>query len=283
MTVNPVFINELRQSAFRRRGTLSIVVMILGAILLTTLGRLAGLRNLVVFAPVVLLPLIVPAISSGAFAKEYEQHTWTDLYLTRLTNAQVVWGKFGAYFVQVTAALLVFAPSLVLMLLHDYSQRLSELRYAVVPLDWQIAAIVTTSAFLFKLLFSALLYIALTMVCSRYSPNRRTALTWSYIALGLYSGFGVLVWTLVGQLDYQVQALEAGAQPPSGRFVAAELVQPGFMESFHLLFCAIVGIGSFVLLWTSLSEQRGYRGNGGKEDITRAWQPISQGAAGRIT
>src|SRR5947209_19547574 len=136
MTVNPVFVNELRQSAFRRRGPLIAAVLIAAGTLLALLAQLDSLHAAVVFTPVILLPLIVPAIASGAFAKEYEQQTWLDLYLTRLTNAQVVWGKFGAFALQVGVALIAFAPALVLMLLGDYSRRLSDLRFDVVPLKW---------------------------------------------------------------------------------------------------------------------------------------------------
>src|SRR5450432_698219 len=114
MVVNPVFVNELRQSAFRRQGILVAVALLVAGALFAMLAQVDSLRNIVVYAPVVLLPLIVPAIASGAFAKEYEQQTWLDLYLTRLTNAQVVWGKFGAYFVQIAVSLLAFMPSIVL-------------------------------------------------------------------------------------------------------------------------------------------------------------------------
>ncbi len=275
MAVNPVFVNELRQSAFRRRGIAIAAALILVGLLLSILAQLDSLRNLVVYAPLILLPLLVPAIASGAFAKEYEQQTWMDLYLTRLTNAQVVWGKFGAYFVQVALALCALAPSLVLILLGDYSRRLSDLRFEIVPLHWQLAAIWTTCCYMLKLFASSCLYIFLAMICSRYSPNRRTALTWSYIAMGLYSGLGVLVWTLLGSLDYQNQAGNSTAQSAALDNVPIELTVPGFMESFHILFCGIVGAGSFVLLWVSLSEQRGYRATGGAS-VTRAWQPIAK-------
>jgi ABC-type transport system involved in multi-copper enzyme maturation permease subunit len=278
MAVNPVFVNELRQSAFRRQGIVVTGTLLVAGTLFAMLAQVDSLRNVVVYAPVALLPLIVPAIASGAFAKEYEQQTWLDLTLTRLTNAQVVWGKFGAYFVQVAVALFAFFPSLLLMLLGDYSRRLSDLRFEVVPLHWQLYAVFTASTFIFKLLVSACLYVLLTMVCSRYSPNRRTAITWSYIAMALYTGFGMLVWTLLGSLDYQNQITDQSQEIKPPDFVPIELTLPGFMESFHLIFCGIVGIGSFVLLWVSLSEQRGYKGSGDTQSITRAWQPISRSA-----
>ena len=284
MTANPVFVNELRQSAFRRRGTLIMVVLVLAGILLSMLAQLGSLRNIVAYAPLALLPLIVPAIASGAFAKEYEQQTWMDLYLTRLTNAQVVWGKFGAYFVQVAIALFAVAPSLLLILLGDYSRRLSDLRFGVVPLECQLAAIWTTLCFMFKLFASSCLTIFLTMICSRYSPNRRTALTWSYIAMGLYSGLGMLIWAMLGALDYQNQVSDSQtlASARTG-YVPIELTVPGFMENFHLVFCGVVGAGSFILLWVSLSEQRGYRGSADSGPVTRAWQPIATQPSNSVT
>lgn len=266
MAINPVFLNEIRQSAFRRRGLLLTTALIAVASFLCLLAQFEGLRNLIVYAPVAFLPLIVPAIAAGAFAKEYEQQTWLDLYLTRLTNAQVVWGKFGAYFLQIAIGLVTFAPSLILMLLGDYSRKLSELHAETVPIGLQIAAVVTGFSFLVKLLLSATLYILLSMICSRYSPNRRTAITWSYIAMAVYSALGFLTWTLVGSLDYQNSPVHSDA---------IDLTPPGFMESVHLLVCGVVGVGSLVLLWISLSEQRGYRG-GAEASNTRAWQPIAR-------
>src|SRR5205823_9035706 len=95
--------------------------------------------------------------------------------------------------------------------------------YEVIPLEWQLAAVVTTSAFLLKLIVSACLYILLTMICSRYSPNRRTALTSSYIAMALYTGLGLMVWSMLGAFDYQVQLAEERAASPTSGFVPIEL------------------------------------------------------------
>ncbi len=277
MTVNPVFVNELRQSLFRRRGVHITVALVLVAMLLSALAQLESLRIAVVYAPLILLPLLVPAIASGAFAKEYEQQTWLDLYLTRLTNAQLVWGKFGAYFCQVTIALFAFAPPLLLILLGAYTRRINDLRYEFFPLEWQLAAVWTTLGYMFKLCVSGCLYIFLAMICSRYSPNRRTALTWSYIAMGLYSGLGMFVWAMVGALDYQIHANDPLAEGAArSGFVPIELAMPGFMESFHLLFCGVAGTGAFILLWVSLSEQRGYKGTAESGAVTRAWQPIAK-------
>jgi ABC-type transport system involved in multi-copper enzyme maturation permease subunit len=264
MAINPVFLNELRQSAFRRRGTVIVTTLVVVSIVLVKLAEFDPLRSVVIYAPLILLPFLVPAVASGAFAKEYEQQTWMDLYLTRLTNAQVVFGKFGAYFVQVAAALIAFMPSLLLMLLTDYSRRLSDLKFGVVPLDWQLVAVALTFAIMLKLFASACFYIMLAMVCSRYSPNRSTALTSSYITIGLYTFFAFAVLSLMNQLTDMASPM-----------APAERMLPGFMESVHFLFCSVAGFGSLLLVWVSMGEQRGYR-NSEKEQITRAWQPAAR-------
>ena len=275
MNVNPVFINELRQCAFRKHTRIIIVCWLVIAIVSCALSQVGMIASPVVYAPIVLLPLLVPAISAGAFAKEYEQQTWLDLTLTCLTNAQVVLGKFLAYLLQVSIALMALIPCLLFMLLGEYSHRMSDLTASSMPLEWQLAAVWTTLVMSAKLILSACLYILLVMVCSRYSANRRTAITWSYAAIALYSVLGWLTWTLVGSLAFSNELRDQAQADNPGQFVPIELPVPGFMESFHLIFCAVVGIGCLVLLWVSLSEQRGYRASGGDDAITRGWQPIA--------
>jgi hypothetical protein len=220
--------------------------------------------------PSIVLPLLVPSIAAGAFAKEYEQQTWQDLTLTRLTNAQVVVGKFCAYFLQVGALLLAFVPALLMMIVNDLSFIELSL-FTWMQIFWIMAV------YMFKLFLSACLYILLAMVCSRYSGTRRTALAWSYTALGLYAALGWLVWAAVGQLAYQndqmANALNYGPGRPSQ--APLDLAVSGFMEGFHLIFCTVVGIGSLVLLWVSLSEQRGYKEGRKGEEMSRAWQPLA--------
>lgn len=274
MTVNPVFINELRQCAFRKHTRIIIATWIIIALVSCFLAQFGLSASLVIYAPIVLLPLLVPAIAAGAFAKEYEQQTWLDLTLTCLTNAQVVYGKFLAYLLQVSVALMALIPCLLFILLSEYSHRMSDLTASTMPLEWQLAAVGTTVMMTAKLLLSACLYILLVMVCSRYSANRRTAIIWSYAAIALYSMLGWLTWTLVGSLAYNNE-LRDQMQDSSGQFMPIELPLPGFMESFHLIFCGVVGVGSIVLLWVSLSEQRGYRASSVDDAVTRAWQPIA--------
>ncbi|HZO89814.1 MAG TPA: ABC transporter permease subunit [Chthonomonadaceae bacterium] len=262
---NPVFLNELRQSLFRRKPLLAIGLWALVTALLIWLSQFAGLaRYPLSWIPAFALPLIVPPFAAGAFAKEYEQQTWQDLYLTRLTNAQVVIGKFCASLLLVGLAVFSCVPAMLLMLLREGS------RWAAEPGWWMITVTL-------KLLLSASLYVLLGMTCSRYSSNRRTALVWSYIALFLYGLLGAAVWATTGQEFAQNEAYATGDTEILR--TAADPIGPGFMSGLHLIFCCVVGLGTFILLWVSLSEQRGYKGDGRGAEVSRAWQPISRRSA----
>jgi len=269
MTVNPVFLNELRQSFIRRKPLHALIIWAaVTAGLVWSAQFLPSqypLSMLVLFA----VPLIVPAFAAGSFAKEYEQQTWQDLYLTRLTNLQVVLGKFGAALLLTMAAALSMAPAMVLMYFNESSS------IDITP-GWWIVAL------LFKLLLSASLYVMMAMTCSRYSPNRRTAMVWCYVALLVYATFGYLVWRTVGQeVDRNDQLLsrDYGGEVRAHSLSMDNLAAPGFMGGLHLLFCGVVGCGTVVLLWVSLSEQRGYRSKAGVED-KRVWQPTARLGAG---
>lgn len=257
MNLNPVFVNEIRQSVFRRKPLLAIVLWVGIAAFLRWMAQYvsAGPYPLS-WLPAVVLPLVAPAFTAGAFAKEYEQQTWQDLYLTRLSNAQVVLGKFGASVLLVWLVVLSFFPATMLLMFREGNA------WAVQP-GWWVVVLA------FKLFLSASLYVLLALVCSRYSRNRRTAMVWSYIALFLYAMLGSMVWAMVG---YDVsragayQNFQAGGYPA----VSQDPISPSFMEGVHLIFCGVVGIGSFILLWVSLSEQRGYKDDGSSK---QAWQP----------
>jgi hypothetical protein len=269
MAVNPVFLNELRQSVFRRKPIQGGALWAGLTGLLMWVTQFLPTKNYPISSiPAFLLPIIVPAFAAGTFAKEYEQQTWQDLYLTRLTNAQVVLGKFCASLLMVWLIVLSFLPAIMLALVS------MDKAWAYTPGWW-------TVVLAFKLLFSACLYVLIAMVCSRYSGNRRTAMVWSYIALFLYGMVGWLIWSLVGGEAERAARDEYNMQNPSyvnGRFVQPPSYQenpvaPGFMEGTHLIFCTVAGGGALFLIWVSLSEQRGYRGGAGEES-KRAWQPV---------
>jgi ABC-type transport system involved in multi-copper enzyme maturation permease subunit len=269
MTVNPVFVNELRGSFFRRRPLLAFSIWIALTAFLMWLTQLLPSNLPLSMLPLFALPLIVPAFAAGTFAKEYEQQTWQDLYLTRLSNFQVVIGKFGAALLLSSTMMLCFVPAMILMQLNEHSN------LVFTPGFWMISL-------LFKLGLSASLYVLLAMTCSRYSANRRTALVWCYVALSLYALMGFFVWQMVGQQVDQNQAyLNSVANglgnnnEPVQPVTMDNMISPGFMGGIHLLFCMVVGVGTLILMWVSLSEQRGYKGGSGDED-KRAWQPVAR-------
>ncbi len=265
MVVNPVFVNELRQSFFRRKPLLSFNIWVCATAFLMWITQLLPahypLSSFTLFA----LPLIVPAFAAGTFAKEYEQQTWQDLYLTRLSNFQVVIGKFGAALLLSMIMMLCFVPAMILMQINEHAYMIFK------PGLWMVWL-------LGKLLLSASLYVLLAMTCSRYSANRRTAMVWCYIALFLYAMAGYAIWQTVGQtMDRNDAFMNSMAGNSENRVTVGidDMVAPGFMGGIHLLFCSVVGLGTLTLMWVSLSEQRGYKGGSGVED-KRAWQPVSR-------
>jgi ABC-type transport system involved in multi-copper enzyme maturation permease subunit len=247
--INPIFVNELRQSPLRRRWVIAYVVWCLisaGLIWMTDFSEQFAYQ--LAWVPMIILPLIVPSFAAGAFAKEYEQQTWQDLYLTRLTNWQVVSGKFWAALLQVWFVMLSFAPAIVLMLGRE--------RSVGTILWWGLL-------FSLQLLLSACFYVLIAMVCSRYCATRRGALIASYISLFLYAGLNKLLWDMVGSLSVSNSMRADGSDLPLP-------FEAGIMQGFHLIFCLVIGGGSIVLLYVSMGEQRGYKSS---RDSDRSWQP----------
>lgn len=263
MNLNPVFVNEMRQSIFRRKPIMAVMVWVLAVILLQWIAQavISGPYALS-WTPILVLPLIAPLFTAGAFAKEYEQQTWQDLYLTRLSNAQVVLGKFCASALLVWLVALSFVPPTWFLLAQQ--GKLEGLHR--IGMDWWFVTAWWMIVLAFKLLLSGSLYVLLAMVCSRYSNNRRTALVWCYIALFLYALLGMIVWSSIGMQAYHSEMILNGGPGNS----LDDALAPSFMQGVHLIFCSVVGVGSLVLLWVSLSEQRGYKDS---EEPKRAWQP----------
>ena len=260
MILNPVFVNELRQSLFRRKPVRATLIWAIVTLVMAYITQIVPPSLALTWIPMIGLPLIVPAFSSGAFAKEYEQQTWQDIYLTRLTNAQVVTGKFAVALLMVMLAILSFLPA-ILLVMGEHGQL-----WGLMP-GWAMVGLI------FKLFVSASLYILLGMVCSRYSTNRRTALAWTYFAFFLYAVMNYFVWSQGGALVENMEMQETNGA--SGRYQDNPLGS-GFMEGIHFIFCTVVGIGCMVLLWVSMSEQRGYKSS--KEMADRAWQPVGRRA-----
>jgi hypothetical protein len=265
MIVNPVFVNELRQSFFRRNPLLGFSIWVALTAFLMWVTQLLPTHLPLSMLPLFALPLIVPAFAASTFAKEYEQQTWQDLFLTRLSNFQVVIGKFGAALLLSMTMMLCFVPAMILMQINEHATM------TFAPGWWMVSL-------LCKLVLSASLYVLLAMTCSRYSANRRTALVWCYVALSLYALVGFFVWQMVGQqVDRNADYLNSSSSSYNGVRAESmdEMIAPGFMGGIHLVFCCVVGLGTLILMWVSLSEQRGYKG-GTDDENKRAWQPAAR-------
>ncbi len=260
MELNPVFINELRQSPFRRKPALTIVLWGVAAFFLMWMARSIEAPTSMFWIPILALPFLVPSFAAGAFAKEYEQQTWQDLFLTNLTNFQVVMGKFWAAMLQTAFPLLALVPALGLILARAVTQSVQGTGGSVSPGDEVVSMgydglpmiALFMTLFAVKLVFLSGLYVLIGMVCSRYSTSRRGALIWNYVVMFGFTFLGSMVWQLASN-GYNSTVVNAGHMMDS-RFLPV-----GFMEGPHLLFCSVAGLGSCFLLWISLSEQRGYQ------------------------
>jgi ABC-type transport system involved in multi-copper enzyme maturation permease subunit len=258
--LNPVFINEMRQSPFRRKPALTIVLWGVAAFFLMWMAHSIEAPTSMFWIPILALPFLVPSFAAGAFAKEYEQQTWQDLFLTNLTNFQVVMGKFWAAMLQTALPLLALVPALGLILARALTQPVQGTGGSFSPGDEVVSMgydglpMIALFMILFavKLVFLSGLYVLIGMVCSRYSTSRRGALIWNYVVMFGFTFLGSMVWQLASN-GYNSTVVNAGHMMDS-RFLPV-----GFMEGPHLLFCSVAGLGSCFLLWISLSEQRGYQ------------------------
>lgn len=275
MEINPVFINELRQSPFRRKPALTIVVWGVAAFFLMWAAHSVDAPASMFWIPILALPFLVPSFSAGTFAKEYEQQTWQDLFLTNLTNFQVVMGKFWAAMLQTALPLLTLVPALGLIFAHAVTQPPDPMAEAVrVGYDSLPLVLLFMLLFAVKLVYLSGIYVLIGMVCSRYSASRRGALIWNYVVMFAFTLLGSLVWQLYAN-GYNSVAVN------SNRMLDGSFLPLGFMEGPHLLFSTVAGLGSCFLLWVSLSEQRGYRerqdGSTGK-----GWRSAAQRAADTV-
>lgn len=270
MEFNPVFINELRQSIVRRKPILAFAIWACITALVCYFSQFTG-SNSDFFAmlPQFLLPLIVPIFTAGVFAKEYEQQTWQDLYLTRLTNWQVFSGKFSASLLLCSLAALSMIPAILLMLIVKAGYSQGYMMF-LTPGWWTIKMIG-------YLLVSTVFYVLVAMVCSRYCTNRRMATVVCYVSLFLYAFLNYVMWETVGKLlsessHYMDYYRYTNSSFNTSQFTPDPMGDP-WMQKMHMLFGLIVGGGSVLLLWVSLSEQRGYRRSSADTE-KRAWQPI---------
>ena len=189
---NPVLLNDLRKSWFRRRPVHAVALMAV-AILVLTFLVIVGMPALFGFSqstpplwrfPDALLPIIAPIFAAGAFAREHEQRTWQDLLLTPLSAGEIVTGKFFASFFPAVATIVVLMPPLAMVLI------LSSVQWAQEPGPWM-------AAFGLRFLVSAVFYLAVGLVCSYHSTNARTSLVVGYVALALYGMASFFVWRML--------------------------------------------------------------------------------------
>jgi ABC-type transport system involved in multi-copper enzyme maturation permease subunit len=193
---NPVLLNDLRKSWFRRRPVHAVALMAI-VILILTFAVETGVYAQFGFSgsnyplwrfPDLLLPVVAPAFAAGAFAKEHEQRTWQDILLTRLTAGQILTGKFFACFLPAMATVIVLLPPLAMILI------ISNVQWAMEPGPWLLA-------FVFRFLVTAVFYLAVALVCSFHSTNARVSLVIGYVVLALYGTISFIVWrTLINAL-----------------------------------------------------------------------------------
>ncbi|HZT43248.1 MAG TPA: hypothetical protein VFA07_13850 [Chthonomonadaceae bacterium] len=259
--MNPVLINDLRKSLFRRKPVLAVALMAL-AILLLTLGMTVvfpvGSRTTVDGAPLwrfvdLALPIVAPAFAAGAFAREYEQRTWQDVLLTRLSTQQILGGKFFACLLPMMATLIVLFPPFALLLI------IQNVTWAMEPGLWIVALGV-------KFLLSATFYLAVALVCSYHCANFRTALTVGYVTLAAYLLFNYALWTylLVPYFltpQWEALTLNGGGDVVQFRSSAWNVPDDTFrlslVEWLHLAESTLFSVGLFAYLARRVRRPQG--------------------------
>lgn len=182
---NPVMMNDLRGSWLRRKPVHAVAVCAV-IILVLTLG-IPGIVSMFSVHlsfwrfPDIALPIVVPLFAASAFAKEHEQRTWQDLLMTRLTNSEIVWGKFLASLIPSFTSVIILFPPFALMLI------VQQIQWAQEPGVWMIALSL-------KFAINITLYLLIAMICSYHSANARNALVKGYIAIGLYLYGSYIFW-----------------------------------------------------------------------------------------
>ena len=187
--MNPVLVNDLRKSLFRRKPVhavalmaVAILVLVFGVSLLIPSTGSWGLREYPFWRfPDILLPLLAPAFAAGAFAKEHEQRTWQDVLLTRLTGSEILVGKFFASILPTLVAMTVLFPPLGLLLI------IQGIDWAMEPGPWMLL-------WGFKTLVSASFYVTVALVVSYHSPNARVSLVVNYCTLAAFALFNYTFW-----------------------------------------------------------------------------------------
>jgi hypothetical protein len=256
MLGNPVFGNELRKTLVRRKPLFCFSFWAGGQVaLFWILAELPNL-NAQIFSqfPHILLPIIAPAFAAGAFAKEREQRTWTDLVLTRLTTREILFGKFFACYLPVLAVLFTVMPSLVM---GYYLNRISSsgrpdaYTTASGPIYYYPPGVIREDSpdigpeianLAQKCILNTAFYVTLAMVCSHYCRKMRVALVVCYVSLAIYALAAILL----------IRSIDGDPSPRLFTLQNVSATAHGAGELMHLATSIILTIGFWILLAVGL-------------------------------
>lgn len=198
MTMNPVFINDMRRNWFRRRpihatAAMAVLILILtvgmpiiAEIIKMATGGMQSNANAIPLwrYPELALPVIVPAFTAGAFAREREQRTWFEILLTPLKPGEILRGKFFAALIPTLATIVVLIPPMLMGMI------LSGTTWGMDAGPWMLIAG-------FKILSNAVFYVSLVLLSSYFCSNARVSLVVSYVVLTAYGMINYFVWTVI--------------------------------------------------------------------------------------
>ena len=254
---NPVLINDLRRSLFRRKPIHVTAYMAIGILVLTLIaasaidfGMTYQIRDVPLWElPELLLPIVVPAFASGSFAREHEQRTWDDLRLTVLGSWEIIFGKFGACLLPTIVTIVVMFPPFAMLLM------IQGVSWSADFGPWILIVVA-------KFLVNAFFYISLVMMCSCFFSKGRTALVASYVLLAVYAFANYLAWMVMVP---SISMLFSGSDDDSGRY-SAGYGSLGYHSASHYslnpvdIACSIQAIGFGALCLIFLRERMRKRG-----------------------
>ena len=198
MTMNPVFVNDMRRNWFRRRpihatAAMSVLILILTVgmpilaeiIRMVSGGFLSNANSIPLWRyPELALPVIVPAFTAGAFAREREQRTWFEILLTPLKPGEILQGKFFAALIPTLATIIVLIPPMLMGMI------MSGTNWGMDAGPWMLIVG-------FKILANAVFYVSLVLFSSYFCSNARISLVVSYVVLTAYGMINYFVWTII--------------------------------------------------------------------------------------
>ena len=221
--MNPVLVNDLRKSLFRRKPVLATAytaLAILALIYVVALVPNLSFWHLYEFPlwrfPDLLLPIVAPAFAAGSFAKEHEQRTWQDVLLTRLTGGEILRGKFFSCYLPTLVSLVVMFPAFCLLLI------IQGVEWAMNPGPWMLLLGL-------KVLIAVTFYVALSLVVSYHSPNGRVALAVTYGVLATYGLLNYMAWS------YVIEPLLAMNNGPANSYIGQSGWNPSSYEARNLV------------------------------------------------